>query len=97
MAEAKYREENDKYQALCFINTINGDSIENALKKTSLESLVRLIYPDEKIRLETVQNELSTRLIDLIAPIGKGQRGDDCIASKSRKNCASKENRKCNI
>ena len=71
---SKIQRENDKYQALCFINTINGDSIENALKRKPFESLVP-IYPDEKIRLETVQNELSTRLIDLIAPIGKGQRG----------------------
>lgn len=71
---SKMQRENDKYQALCFINAINGDSIENALKRKPFESLVP-IYPDEKIRLETVQNELSTRLIDLIAPIGKGQRG----------------------
>jgi len=66
--------ENDKYHALCFINTINGDSIDVAFKRKPFESLTP-IYPDEKIRLETVQNELSTRLIDLIAPIGKGQRG----------------------
>jgi transcription termination factor Rho len=45
-----------------------------AFKRKPFESLVP-IYPDEKIKLETVQNELSTRLIDLIAPIGKGQRG----------------------
>ncbi len=71
---SKMQRENDKYHALCFINTINGDSIEAAFKRKPFESLTP-IYPDEKIRLETVQNELSTRLIDLIAPIGKGQRG----------------------
>ncbi len=71
---SKMQRENDKYHALCFINTINGDSIDVAFKRKPFESLTP-IYPDEKIRLETVQNELSTRLIDLIAPIGKGQRG----------------------
>lgn len=71
---SKMQRENDKYHALCFINTINGDPIEAAFKRKPFESLTP-IYPDEKIRLETVQNELSTRLIDLIAPIGKGQRG----------------------
>ena len=71
---SKMQRENDKYPALCFINTINDDPIEVALKRKPFESLVP-IYPDEKIRLETESNELSTRLIDLIAPIGKGQRG----------------------
>lgn len=71
---SKVQRDNDKYQALCFINTINGDTIEGALKRRPFESLTP-IYPDEKIRLETERTELSTRLIDLIAPIGKGQRG----------------------
>lgn len=71
---SKMQRENDKYPALCFINTINDDPIEVAFKRKAFESLVP-IYPDEKIKLETESNELSTRLIDLIAPIGKGQRG----------------------
>lgn len=71
---SKVQRENDKYHALCFINTINDDSIEVAFTRKPFESLVP-IYPDEKIKLETESNELSTRLIDLIAPIGKGQRG----------------------
>lgn len=72
--KSKMQRENDKYPALCFINTVNDDPIEIALKRKPFESLVP-IYPDEKIKLETESNELSTRLIDLIAPIGKGQRG----------------------
>lgn len=71
---SKVQRENDKYHALCFINTINDDPIEVAFTRKPFESLVP-IYPDEKIKLETESNELSTRLIDLIAPIGKGQRG----------------------
>lgn len=72
--KSKMQRENDKYHALCFINTINDDPIDVALKRRPFESLTP-IYPDEKLTLETQSNELSTRLIDLIAPIGKGQRG----------------------
>ena len=72
--KSKSQRENDKYQALFYINTVNDDTIEMAFKRKPFESLSP-IYPDEKIKLETVQNELSTRIIDLIAPIGKGQRG----------------------
>ena len=72
--KSKMQRENDKYHALCFINTINDDPIDVALKRKPFESLIP-IYPDEKLTLETESNELSTRLIDLIAPIGKGQRG----------------------
>ena len=72
--KSKYQRENDKYQALCYINTVNDDTIDVAMKRKPFESLIP-IYPDSKITLETVANELSTRIIDLIAPIGKGQRG----------------------
>ena len=72
--KSKYQRENDKYQALCYINTVNDDTIDVAMRRKPFESLIP-IYPDSKIKLETVQNELSTRIIDLIAPIGKGQRG----------------------
>lgn len=71
---SKPQRDNDRYHALCYINTVNDDTIETVLKRKPFESLIP-IYPDEKIKLETVSNELSTRLIDLIAPIGKGQRG----------------------
>ncbi|MBQ2307924.1 MAG: transcription termination factor Rho, partial [Clostridia bacterium] len=66
--------DNDKYQALFYITSINGLPPEQAYSRVSFESLTP-IYPDEQLKLETTQNELSTRLIDLIAPIGKGQRG----------------------
>ncbi|MBP5632490.1 MAG: transcription termination factor Rho [Clostridia bacterium] len=66
--------DNDKYQALFYITAINGKTPEQAQSRVPFESLIP-IYPDEQLKLETSQNELSTRLIDLIAPIGKGQRG----------------------
>jgi len=66
--------EGEKFQALLYVQTVNGDSPEVASKRVPFEYLTP-IYPNEKIHLETTPRELSTRLIDLIAPIGKGQRG----------------------
>lgn len=71
---AKMAREGEKFQALLFVNTINDDPIEAALKRVPFEYLTP-IYPNKRITLETTPRELSTRLIDLIAPIGKGQRG----------------------
>ncbi|MDL2248065.1 transcription termination factor Rho, partial [Tyzzerella sp. OttesenSCG-928-J15] len=66
--------ENEKFSALLYVKTINGDRPEVAIKRKNFEDLIP-IYPLEKLKLETSRSELSTRLIDLIAPIGKGQRG----------------------
>lgn len=64
----------ERFSALLYVSGVNGDNPELASKRTSFEYLTP-IYPNKKIKLETAQLELSTRLIDLIAPIGKGQRG----------------------
>ncbi|MCL2165084.1 MAG: transcription termination factor Rho [Oscillospiraceae bacterium] len=66
--------EGEKFQALLFVNSINGDPPELVTKRTPFEYLTP-IYPERRITLETNMRELSTRLIDLIAPIGRGQRG----------------------
>lgn len=66
--------EGEKFQALLYVQTVNGDPPEVATKRVAFEYLTP-IYPDQRITLETAPRELSTRLIDLIAPIGKGQRG----------------------
>ena len=59
---------------LLFVQSVNGDKPEDAAKRPNFEELTP-IYPEEKLRLETERGELSGRIIDLIAPIGKGQRG----------------------
>ncbi|HOM03805.1 MAG TPA: transcription termination factor Rho [Acetivibrio sp.] len=66
--------EGEKFQALLYVQSVNGDPPEVAAKRVPFEYLTP-IYPDQRITLETTPRELSTRLIDLIAPIGKGQRG----------------------
>lgn len=74
IGKSRFQKDNEKYQALYYINSINGFPPESMSKRKSFDKLTP-IYPDKKIVLETDSNELSTRLIDLIAPIGKGQRG----------------------
>ena len=66
--------EGEKFQALLYVQSINGDTPDVASKRVPFEYLTP-IYPDNRITLETAPREFSTRLIDLIAPIGKGQRG----------------------
>lgn len=66
--------EGEKFQALLYVQTVNGDTPDVASKRISFEYLTP-IFPNQRITLETSPRELSTRLIDLIAPIGRGQRG----------------------
>lgn len=66
--------EGEKFQALLYVQSVNGDTPDVASKRIPFEYLTP-IYPDKRINLETTPRELSTRLIDLIAPIGRGQRG----------------------
>ena len=69
------RREGDKYDALLYIDAVNGEDPEKCLDRVSYESLIP-IFPNERYTLEVPGklNNLSVRLIDLIAPIGKGQR-----------------------
>ncbi len=70
----RQRENNDRYAALSYIKTVNGETPEKMMKRPHFDRLTA-IYPDERFQLETARNELATRIIDLMAPIGKGQRG----------------------
>ncbi|ROS73169.1 transcription termination factor Rho [Curtobacterium sp. PhB130] len=63
-----------KYNALVKIDTINGQSADEAASRVDFQDLTPL-YPNERLRLETEPAKLSTRIIDLVSPIGKGQRG----------------------
>ena len=63
-----------KFNALVRVDSVNGQSVEDALTRVEFSKLTPL-YPQERLRLETTSNKLSTRVIDLVAPIGKGQRG----------------------
>lgn len=64
----------EKYFALLKVDKINGRPPEKARERILFENLTPL-YPDERIVMETTKDRLSTRVLDLAAPIGKGQRG----------------------
>ena len=72
--EPKEGERREKFNALVRVETINGVEPENTKERVDFSQLVPL-YPQERLRLETEPNILTTRIIDLISPIGKGQRG----------------------
>ena len=72
--EPKEGERREKFNALVRVETINGIEPENTKERVDFSKLVPL-YPQERLRLETEPNILTTRIIDLISPIGKGQRG----------------------
>ena len=63
-----------KYNALVKVDAINGLSVEDAASRVDFGALTPL-YPQERLRLETAPEKLTQRIIDLVAPIGKGQRG----------------------
>ncbi|ENK1244063.1 transcription termination factor Rho [Clostridium sporogenes] len=74
--EGKVRipKDGEKFKALIYVEKVNGENPEKAVGRKPFESLVP-IYPNERIKLETNSQDLSTRLMDIISPIGKGQRG----------------------
>ncbi|WP_067844712.1 transcription termination factor Rho [Nocardia lijiangensis] len=62
-----------KFDPLVRLDTVNGGDVEVAKRRPEFSKLTPL-YPNQRLRLETQQNKLTTRVIDLIMPIGKGQR-----------------------
>lgn len=64
----------ERFGALLFVKSVNGDSPQEALKRKDFDLLTPL-FPFERISLENESNDIATRCIDLVAPIGKGQRG----------------------
>ena len=72
--DCRITDEEGKSSPLLYVKKINGDPLEVALKRRPFEKRVP-VFPEEKINLETDREEYATRIIDLVAPIGKGQRG----------------------
>ena len=66
--------EGDKFPSLIVVGDVSGEHPEKAMKRKRFDELTP-IYPNERLKLETTSNEYATRIIDLMCPIGKGQRG----------------------
>lgn len=70
----RVRSQNEKFSALLYIKSINGMHTAEATKRKKFEDLTP-IFPNERIHLETPSAPVAMRMLDLISPIGKGQRG----------------------
>jgi transcription termination factor Rho len=68
------RGQRQKFSQLASVETINGQTVEEARHRVNFGDLTPL-YPQERLQLETVPTVMTTRVIDLVSPIGKGQRG----------------------
>lgn len=71
---ARRPKDNEKYFGLLRVDTINGRKPEEIINRPRFEKLTP-IYPDQQFRLETNKETISTRLVDLVSPVGRGQRG----------------------
>ena len=66
--------EGEKFPSLIYVGEVNGESPDKAIRRKRFDELIP-IYPNERIKLESDPKDYSTRIIDLMCPIGKGQRG----------------------
>lgn len=82
--------ENERYFALLRVEQINGEDPDAASERLHFEGLTPL-YPQERINLEVSPDHIATRIIDLLAPLGKGQRGLIVAAPKAGKTMLLKE------
>ncbi len=97
-------ERREKFNALVRLDKVNGLEPEQARNRAEFSKLVPL-YPQDRLRLETDPGIMTTRIIDLIAPIGKGQRGLIVSPSKAGKtlimqaiaNAITKNNPECHL
>ncbi len=80
----------EKFSALLYIKTINDMKIEDAMKRCNFEDMVP-IFPNERLRLETSSSGVSMRIMDILSPIGKGQRGMIVSPPKAGKTSLLKE------
>jgi transcription termination factor Rho len=93
-----------KFNPLVRLDTINGGAVEDARKRPDFTKMTPL-YPNQRLRLETTPDQLTTRVIDLIMPIGKGQRALIVSPPKAGKtmilqaiaNAITKNNPECHL
>ncbi len=70
----KIKSPTEKFSALLYVKTINGMPLDKMQNTIAFEDMVP-IFPDERLRLETEKEDRAMRILDLVSPIGKGQRG----------------------
>lgn len=86
----RVKTQQEKFSALLFIRTINGYTTEEAARRKAFENMTP-VFPDERIRLETPGCSVAMRVMDLVSPVGKGQRGMIVSPPKAGKTTLLKE------
>ena len=86
----RIKTQQEKFSALLFIRTINGYTTEESAQRMAFEDMTP-IFPDERIRLETPGCSIAMRVMDLVSPVGKGQRGMIVSPPKAGKTTLLKE------
>ena len=81
---------NEKFGAMTHLNKINGIKVENGFNRPNFEDLTP-IFPNRRLRMETSSENMAMRIVDLISPIGKGQRGMIVSQPKAGKTTLLKE------
>lgn len=87
------KRENEKFGALYYVDMVNGESLDKVLNRPSFEDLTP-IFPNERLHLETDGHSTAMRIVDLVSPIGKGQRGMIVSPPKAGKTTLLKETAK---
>ena len=70
----RIKTQQEKFSALLFVKSINGYTVEESAKRMAFEDMTP-IFPDERIKMETPGCSVAMRVMDLVSPVGKGQRG----------------------
>lgn len=90
VGKTKRNNPTDKFGALMQLDTVNGFAVEEAAKRKNFEDLTP-IFPNQRIRLEQPRSSVAMRIVDLVSPIGKGQRGMIVSQPKAGKTTLLKE------
>ena len=87
------KRENEKFGALYYVDKVNDESLDKVLNRPNFEDLTP-IFPNERLHLETDGHSTAMRIVDLVSPIGKGQRGMIVSPPKAGKTTLLKETAK---
>lgn len=90
LGKVKIKLPTEKFGALLYINEVNGIPLEEAMTRKNFEELTP-IFPNERLVLETEKHNMAMRIVDIISPIGKGQRGMIVSPPKAGKTTLLKE------